>query len=252
MGIVRHFYRVFLFSALFTGACNAGNSLERVNPSKAKGFDNEITEANGATDLGEWVTQQVSGQSHADISLEENINKIYTSRGAVNLYGFSTEYRPTRKLDTPWGDKEIYDPTKDRDVIQIVNYYRVPCEQGDIKACNNASKFIEFFTLFQDAELVEIGCTRFRRTNLVAYYIVPRGQNPGAPPYPEGYYNPFANYDYTSSYFRPKMDNTANSEFIVVNGRRFTKTKLSMLTGTFFSSESLNLEEVFEFECKKW
>jgi len=35
---------------------------------------------------------------------------------SVNVDTFTTEGKPTKTVQTPWGDKQVYDPTQDADI----------------------------------------------------------------------------------------------------------------------------------------
>ena len=72
------------------------------------------------------------------------------------------------------------------------------------------------------------------------------------PPYPEGYFNPYKNHDYVSGHFLPKWDKDKKSEYIEINERQFTKTRSTKITSSYFTSEVLELAEIFEFECLIW
>ena len=73
-----------------------------------------------------------------------------------DLSGFTTQGKPTKTVQTPWGEKRIYDPIQDAEVVSAYKYlYSLPAKHPgrDIYA-----------DLFQDiretqwADLMRIGC----------------------------------------------------------------------------------------------
>jgi len=207
----------------------------------------------------EFVDKNIAqlDESHENVrpepSLEksnENALKIYTSQGPVFTDNFSTEGRPKMSFETPSGSKMIYNPAMDPEFIDKLEAYRSPCENGSLMACQNARRYIEYFMLLQDTDIVDNGCSGFTRTNITSSYIVAKGQNL-IPPYPAGYFNPFEKFYVSNTYSRAKWDQFKN-DYILINGRKFIRTEFTKITSTFFSSKTFNYSDVFEFECLIW
>ena len=60
------------------------------------------------------------GSSGADI-LTPSALEVENEAAEVSVATFTTLGKPTKIVETPWGPKEIYDPTQDPDVLKIFN-----------------------------------------------------------------------------------------------------------------------------------
>lgn len=86
-----------------------------------------------------------------------------TEHSAVSVENFTTAGKPTKTVQTPWGDKQVYDPTQDPEVIAAFEYvYRTLPDTPE----NQREKFYEYQDFFSEIskiqlyDLSRIGCRK--------------------------------------------------------------------------------------------
>ena len=52
------------------------------------------------------------------IGCESASNSTNDDRPTVTVENFTTQGKPTKTVQTPWGDKHVYDPTQDPEIIE--------------------------------------------------------------------------------------------------------------------------------------
>jgi len=96
-----------------------------------------------------------------------------TPEAPPSIENFTTEGKPTKTVQTPWGDKQVYDPVQDPEVIAAFNYVyqelpkQLKTLDGDSDVFGseveqnftNYAKRFELIRNIQDNDLLRVGCS---------------------------------------------------------------------------------------------
>ena len=178
-----------------------------------------------------------------------NLLNIYVSRGDVLTPTFTTKNRPKKATEIGGREFEVFDPSVDKDFLEIYEEFLQGCMNSDENSCHQIRRYVEYNHFLQSLDIVKAGCSVFKRTNGAVYYFYPKNVEGKKSDYPDGYYNPFPNYKYNSIYWPRSFDFEKKRYYYEVNGNSFFKTSQTKVTSTFFTSEDAELGEAFAFEC---
>jgi len=85
----------------------------------------------------------------------------------VTVENFTTQGKPTKTVQTPWGDKQVYDPTQDPEIIEAFEYVKQTHQQygpnakyGELKRYDNLFAQIRNIQYF---DMGRLGCQKIQR-----------------------------------------------------------------------------------------
>ena len=82
---------------------------------------------------------------------------------APSIENFTTEGKPTKTVQTPWGDKQVYDPTQDTEVIAAFEYVYKELPNAPEGQQEQFYKYQDFFSEIAKTQLYDlarIGCKK--------------------------------------------------------------------------------------------
>jgi len=81
---------------------------------------------------------------------------------APSIENFTTEGKPTKTVQTPWGDKQVYDPTQDTEVIAAFEYVKkMHLKDGPEESKATLSEYEKLFSKVrrtQYHDMIRLGC----------------------------------------------------------------------------------------------
>jgi hypothetical protein len=146
---------------------------------------------------------------------------------------FSTQGKLTKTIQTPNGPVKIYDPVKNLLAIE-----RLKQSAAAFRANNSDDDYFLIRKVLraelerQDIDILQANCQVFKRTNNC---VVHKRKN-----------------EIISTCFALNYDRMRKAMVMKINEKYYFQTQSSKTYGHYFSSEPLQLAELFEFQCMKW
>jgi len=92
----------------------------------------------------------------------ESANKsTYVDTPTVTVENFTTQDKPTKTVQTPWGDKQVYDPTQDPEIIEIFEYVSKQNKENGFRGREGLSSYKNLFkdvNQIQFNDMLRTGC----------------------------------------------------------------------------------------------
>ena len=86
------------------------------------------------------------------IGCESANNTTSDNHPAVTVENFTTQGKPTKTVQTPWGDKQVYDPTQDPEIIEAFEYVSKQNKENGFRGREGLSSYR---TLFKDVKQIQ-------------------------------------------------------------------------------------------------
>jgi len=95
---------------------------------------------------------------HTLIGCESARKSANEDRPAVTVENFTTQGKPTKAVQTPWGDKQVYDPTQDPEIIEAFEYVkRTHQRYGPDAKYDQLKPYSKLFTQIRDIQYLDMG-----------------------------------------------------------------------------------------------
>ena len=110
------------------------------------------------------------------IGCESANNTTSDNHPAVTVENFTTQGKPTKTVQTPWGDKQVYDPTQDPEIIEAFEYVkRTHQHYGSLEKYDELKIYDELFETVRDIQYYDMGrtgCQEITRQACGVYFEV--------------------------------------------------------------------------------
>jgi len=94
----------------------------------------------------------------------------------VTVENFTTQGKPTKTVQTPWGEKEVYDPAQDPEIIEAFEYVkRTHQRYGSIEKYDELKTYDKLFETVRDIQYYDMGrtgCQEITRQACGVYFEV--------------------------------------------------------------------------------
>ena len=92
------------------------------------------------------------------IGCESANNTASDNRPTVTAENFTTQGKPTKTVQTPWGDKHVYDPTQDPEIIEAFEYVkRTHQRYGPDAKYDQLKPYSNLFTQIRNIQYLDMG-----------------------------------------------------------------------------------------------
>ena len=103
------------------------------------------------------------------IGCESANNTTSDNRPTVTAENFTTQGKPTKTIQTPWGDKQLYDPTQDPEIIEAFEYVKnIHKQYGPNEKYDELKRYDILFSQIRNIQYLDmgrLGCQDIRRPN---------------------------------------------------------------------------------------
>ena len=92
------------------------------------------------------------------IGCESANNTASDNRPTVTAENFTTQGKPTKTVQTPWGDKQVYDPTQDPEIIEAFEYVKnIHQQYGPNAKYDELKRYDILFSQIRNIQYLDMG-----------------------------------------------------------------------------------------------
>ena len=92
------------------------------------------------------------------IGCESANNTTSDNRPTVTAENFTTQGKPTKTVQTPWGDKQVYDPTQDPEIIEAFEYVKnIHQQYGPNAKYDELKRYDILFSQIRNIQYLDMG-----------------------------------------------------------------------------------------------
>jgi len=226
------------FGATILAVVSVGCAASAGNTSSENKTSPESTSIATAQNSLDGVADKKLNQSQQSTAVEsQSASQSEQSSKQVDVPEFTTEGKPTKTIETPWGQKDIYDPTQDAEIrtyiYSSVNGY---IESPTFHQRQGIRQTIGMAMLKQHKDLLNNGCKNIKPNS----HCLAQKSNKVFPS------------DTGVRYICTSFDqDSSGKKSIILNGETYLENDFSF-TGSLFRSSQFSLEDIFEFQCLNW